>query len=92
MHQRKPYTIYGIFTLRYCIWSRKKWAEQFKDMMIPNPGWYHSSMNTFVASDFIAHMNGMSSALSAAATPASSGSGGGGFSGGGGGGGGGGSW
>ncbi len=70
----------------------KKWAEQFKDMMIPSPSWYHSNTNTFVAMNLVSHLQGMSNSFASAATPASSGSGGGGFSGGGSGGGGGGSW
>lgn len=70
----------------------KKWAEQFKDMVIPSPSWYHSNTNTFVAMNLVSHLQGMSSSFASAATPASSGSGGSGSSGGGSGGGGGGSW
>jgi len=70
----------------------KKWAEQFKDMMIPSPSWYHSNTNTFVAMDLVSHFQRVSTSFASAATPASSGSGGGGSSGGGSGGGGGGSW
>lgn len=71
----------------------KKWAEQFKDITIPNPVWYSGSVsNAFIASEFANSMKDLNSSFTSAVAPASSGSGGGGFSGGGSGGGGGGGW
>jgi uncharacterized membrane protein len=69
-----------------------KWAQQFRDITIPKPDWYHAGNAQFIASDFVSHMHSMSDMVGSSVTPSSSGSGGGGFSGGGSGGGGGGSW
>lgn len=71
----------------------EKWAEQFRDVLIPEPEWYRGSPGDgFVVAGFVSDLHSFSGSLAVAAVPAKSGSGGGGFSGGGGGGGGGGSW
>jgi uncharacterized membrane protein YgcG len=78
--------------VRYQIACATKWAQQFRDITIPKPDWYHAGNAQFIASDFVSHMHSMSDMVGSSVTPSSSGSGGGGFSGGGSGGGGGGSW
>jgi uncharacterized membrane protein YgcG len=74
----------------------KKWAEAFKDVTIPNPGWYDGGTHgAFVAAAFTNDMSAFSASLASASGAGGSGgsaSSGGGFSGGGAGGGGGGSW
>jgi len=74
----------------------KQWAEVFKDITIPNPGWYDAgSAGNFSAINLTNSLGGFSTAMAASAVSSASssgGSGGGGSSGGGGGGGGGGSW
>lgn len=68
----------------------KKWAEVFKDIVIPAPDWYvGGNANAFSA---VALSNSLGSFSSSLASSGASGSSGGGASGGGGGGGGGGSW
>jgi uncharacterized membrane protein YgcG len=68
----------------------KQWADAFKDITIPAPGWYEGNNAAFSAVNLSSSLGTFSSSF--AASSGSSGSGGGGFSGGGGGGGGGGSW
>ena len=70
----------------------KKWAKQFKDIVMEQPDWYTGSDVGSVA--LASSLNNFSSAMTSSVTPKNSGSGssGGGSSGGGGGGGGGGSW
>ena len=71
----------------------KKWATQFKDIVIPTPTWYQgNNMAGFIATDFVYQIDSFNSKFSSQTKTSSSGSGGGGFSGGGSGGGGGGSW
>lgn len=78
----------------------KQWAEQFKDMYIPEPSWYEGAPGTaFSAIYFAGALSSMNNSMKSTFTsrPSSAGSGssgfgGGGFSGGGFGGGGGGSW
>lgn len=73
----------------------KKWAAAFKDVTIPNPGWYDGGhAGVFSAAAFSSDMSAFSSSLGSSSGAGGSGSasGGGGFSGGGAGGGGGGSW
>lgn len=68
----------------------KEWAEAFKDLTIPNPGWYEGgSTQSFAASNLSASLGAFGTAL---ASSGATGSSGGGSSGGGSGGGGGGSW
>ncbi len=68
----------------------KEWAAVFRDVTIPNPGWYEgSSVHSFSA---VALSSELSSFSSAVGSSGAAGSSGGGSSGGGGGGGGGGSW
>jgi uncharacterized membrane protein len=70
-----------------------KWAEQFKDLELPERDWYTGSPGTaFTAAALVSDLSSFTGDVSAAAAPKSSGSSGGGFSGGGFGGGGGGSW
>ncbi len=71
----------------------EKWAEVFKDITIPNPGWYDGGgAGSFSAINLSTSLGAFSTAFTAPSGGSGSGSGGGGFSGGGGGGGGGGSW
>ena len=68
----------------------KEWAEAFKDITIPNPGWYEGgSAHSFAAADLSTSLGAFGTAL---ASSGASGASGGGSSGGGSGGGGGGSW
>lgn len=72
----------------------EKWAEVFKDITIPNPGWYDGGTGTsaFAAHNLTTSLGAFSTAFAASSGTTTSSSSGGGSSGGGGGGGGGGSW
>lgn len=87
--ERKPKEFMEYLPYAIALGVEDKWAKQFADMEIPEPGWYHGA-GAFTATDFASDMSTFSKSYSQAASGSSGTSGG--SAGGGMGGGGGGSW
>ena len=93
--EKKPEQFMQYLPYAIAFGVEKKWADQFKDITIAEPDWYHGNGNTFSSIVFANEIGRFSSkynSLYQSSGTNFSGSGGGGFSGGGSGGGGGGSW
>ena len=90
---KNPETFLAYLPYAVALGVEKEWAEVFKDITIPNPGWYEGNGNTFNAVAFTNNLGAFSTAFaSASGSSGTTGSSGGGSVGGGSGGGGGGSW
>jgi uncharacterized membrane protein len=94
--EKKPELFEKLLPFAMVLGVEKAWADQFKDMYLTEPSWYHGThpgaFNAVIFANSLSSFNSVAATNLASAPGGGSGSGGGGFSGGGFGGGGGGSW